>query len=115
VSDIDYNVTTKHPETPLFEGIYYNPYYNFCESFLGNKKNRVEKGSVSLNVDCLLRIISKVSFFSLPYSHLRLTGSSRFHLPDSFRRMCKCGFQNSICAILMSPLLYQECYKLSRL
>jgi len=27
VSKIDYNVTTKHPESPLFEGIYYNPYY----------------------------------------------------------------------------------------
>jgi hypothetical protein len=38
MSDIDYNVTTKPPETPLFEVIYYNPYYNFHRSFLRNKK-----------------------------------------------------------------------------
>jgi hypothetical protein len=38
VSEIDYNVTTKHPKTPLFEVIYYNPYYNFYGNFLGYKK-----------------------------------------------------------------------------
>ena len=65
--------------------------------------------SVSLDAEYLLRFISKVSFSSLPYNHLRLTDSSRHHSPDSYRQIGRYGFLDSIYWIQELSLLFRGC------